>query len=153
MRLIAFISSHRKGKRMNASRTYRALLGLALAALAFPLGAVTAQTPPAQEQVDEEVAAAPAPVRFTVVNNNWADMKIYALRHGGRYRLGTVTSFRTETFELPRYVEASVSEIQLLAVPIGGSPAVVSPVVLANPGDELKWRLEGNLALSGTPIG
>ena len=58
-----------------------------------------------------------------------------------------------ESFELPGHLQADISEVQLLAVPIGGTASVLSPSVYPSAGDEVVWGIQNHLALSGTIIG
>lgn len=105
------------------------------------------------DETEPEVAAMDEGIILTVENHHWSDMRIYAIKLGNRFRLGTVTSHTLETFELPSYLQADISEVQLLAVPIGGTQSVLSPSVYPSPGDEVVWGIQHNLALSGTIVG
>ena len=88
------------------------------------------------------------PVTVVVRNHNWLDARIYAVHAGTRYRLGTVNSFQTESFELPRVLQPHTSAVQLLTLPIGSTRGYLSPEVYAEPGDVLAFQLEENLNLS-----
>ncbi|NNM32124.1 MAG: hypothetical protein HKO53_03620 [Gemmatimonadetes bacterium] len=105
------------------------------------------------DEAEPELAAPDEGIILTVENHHWSDMKIYAIKLGNRFRLGTVTSQTMETFKLPSYLQADVSEVQLLAIPIGGTQSVLSPSVYPSPGDEVVWGIQHSLALSGTIIG
>ena len=139
---------------MQKQRTLWTLLGLTF------VGFVTASDALAQEAQDEDqakeetvvVSQAREGVTLTVRNDNWADMKLYVVRLGTRYRLGTVNSFQSVTYDLPTHLQADISELQLLAVPIGGTRSVLSPIVYPSAGDEVVWGLQNNLALSGTIV-
>jgi len=88
-------------------------------------------------------------ISVRVENGNWLDVRVYAVNESGAYdRLGTVTSFTTRTFELPRWITAPTSQIQLVAVPIGSARSYAAQPVLASVGDVIEWRLANNLALS-----
>ena len=140
---------------MKNPRTLWTVLGLTFVGFAIGGGEVAAQNDPDQtrgEDGETVVQGVERTVTLTVVNDNWLDMKIYALRLGTRYRLGTVTSLTSEEFELPAHLQPSISEVQLLAVPIGGTHGVVSPTVYPSGGDEVVWALQNNLALSGTIV-
>jgi hypothetical protein len=39
-----------------------------------------------------------------IKNNNWLDIKVYAVRGGSRERIGIVRAFDTQVFELPRHL-------------------------------------------------
>ena len=138
---------------MTKQRNLWTVLGLTFVGFALGNG-LTAQEVEKKVGNEEMVAQAEdRAVTLTVVNDNWQDMKIYALRLGARFRLGTVTSFTSERFELPTHLQADIDALQLLAVPIGGSLSVVSPTVYPSGGDEVVWGIQNNLALSGTIVG
>ncbi len=123
-----------------------------LTSLAVGVGGAAAQETDEQKQ-DEANAHGDAPAVFvTVENNNWSDMRLYALRNGIRYRLGTVVSFTKERFALPRHLQPDHKPVQLLADPIGGRRSVKSYPVYLSSGEELIWALQNNLALSGVIV-
>ena len=134
------------------THTLWTVLGFTFVGFVIGPGPVTAQDRAADE-TEPEVAAMDEGIILTVENHNWSDMRIYAIKLGNRFRLGTVTSNTMETFELPSYLQADISEVQLLAVPIGGTQSVLSPSVYPSPGDEVVWGIQNNLALSGTIVG
>ena len=136
-------------------RTAGRLAGLilALVALLANAGAGVAQEGTDEQKQDESSSARDAaPIVVTVENNNWSDMRIYGLRDGVRYRLGTVTSFTKARFELPRQLQAEIKPVQLLADPIAGTRSVRSYPVYLSPTDEVVWVLQNNLALSGVVL-
>lgn len=84
----------------------------------------------------------------TVSNYNWLDMNIYLVRGGGvPLRLGTVSTMETRRFRLPAFASMSGDNF-LRAEPIGSRIAHSSQPLLIEPGSELTWRLENNLAHS-----
>ncbi len=88
-------------------------------------------------------------IAVRVENGNWLDVRIYAVSESGAYdRLGTVTSFSSSTFQLPRWITAANSQIQLVAVPIGSNQSYAAEPVLASLGDVIEWKLANNLVLS-----
>ena len=139
---------------MKTQRTLWTLLGFTFVGFVTGAADLTAQ----EEKAEREAVVAENTqdgVTLTVRNDNWADMRIYVIREGTgtRYRIGTVTSFQAERFELPSHLQADIAPIQILAVPIGGTRSVISPVVFPSAGDEVVWGLQNNLALSGTIVG
>lgn len=129
---------------------------LLLAALGGGGFRVAAQEADKNESASQEEAQAkkpPAPVTLVVENQNWADMRVYAVKSGTRHRLGAVTSLTRVSFELPRHLTADIGEMRFLAVPIGGSTSVLSYGIYLSPGDEVLWALQTHLALSGTVRG
>jgi len=124
------------------------LMTLLLGGAAF--GQQVEQTREGAQQADEVVKAVSwdAPVELYVRNNNWLDARVYAVRQGTRYRLGTVTSFQVERFELPGFVTSGVDGVQILVVPIGANTSHLTQEIPVLPGDVLGLELEQHLPLS-----
>ncbi len=137
---------------MRDSKTLWMVMGMAFVGFALSAGPVAAQT--AQDSPDSETTteAKVEGVTLRIVNSNFSDVRIYAIHQGRRLRIGFVNSMTSETFDLPSYLQADVANLQLLAVPIGGTQAVLSPVVFPSRGDEVVWGIQNHLALSGTVI-
>ena len=113
-----------------------------LFALAFPAGVL------AQNQ-DVPVREKEARITVHVDNGNFLDMRVYAVRNGNIYdRIGTVRSFTSREFELPSWVAASNSQVQLVVVPIGSRERYAAPPIMVSAGDVIEWKLMGNLKLS-----
>ena len=109
------------------------MIGLAHAA---PAVAAPADTSAEDDRADKAVTV-------RVVNNNWADMRIYAIVEGRRpIRLGTVTSFSTEILKIRRSAISSGGDVELVAVAIGSRSALYSDQVVVVPGDLLEFRVE-----------
>ncbi len=85
-----------------------------------------------------------ADVVVVVENRNWQDVTVYALRGGARVRLGTVTTYHTETFVMKSEMTRSV-EFRLLADPIGSLETYQSDPVRIEPGDQIRWTLTADL--------
>lgn len=136
-----------------AASTGDALRIILLASLLTLAGFTTLAAQQVSEDASKEEAtavrmASHGPVTLEVANYNWLDMRIYAVRAGERFRLGTVTSFSREAFELPTHLQADISGVQILAAPIGSRRAHLSPHLIASAGDVLRLELEGDLDLS-----
>ena len=86
-----------------------------------------------------------------VENNNWQDMALYVLRSGTRVRVGSVPSFSKARIPLSDAVIGS-GEIQLLADPIGSSRRFVTEPIVVQPGQQVRFRLENNLAVSSYSV-
>ena len=130
---------------MNTRKFRAAFLTLTVAALVV-VPAVAAQT--YSEERSETPAAVPERTTVRVVNDNWHDMTVYAVRSGYRRRLGTVTSFTSRVFTLPPAFLIPSDELRLIADPIGRRGAYVSEALVVNDGDVVEWRLRNNLRLS-----
>lgn len=83
-----------------------------------------------------------------VTNHNWGDVRIYVLRGGSRFRLGTVTSMNQELFEVPAAFLGPGSRIQLLAEVIGSSRRVTTDPIYVEPGLVIQWVIENVLSQS-----
>ena len=92
------------------------------------------------------------PVRVYVQNNNWLDVRIYAVRGSTRYRMGTVYSQTGQFFELPARLTEAGFQVQLQADPIGSNRTVTTPRVMINPGDIVEWSIENSLDLSSVSV-
>ena len=86
-----------------------------------------------------------------VENNNWQDMALYLLRAGTKVRVGTVPSFSKVSIPLSGAL-IGAGEIQLLADPIGSSRRFVTEPIAVQPGQQVRFRLENNLAVSSYSV-
>lgn len=94
----------------------------------------------------------PPEAALHVVNSNWSDMTVYAVRNGMRSRLGTVPSMEKRTFRLPGHIVVAGGDFRLEADPLGSSRRYQSPSLVVGPGQVVEWRLENNLSLSSAVI-
>ncbi len=88
------------------------------------------------------------PVSVHVVNNNWLDIRVYVVSGARTVRLGTVTSFTSVTFKVPRWAVLLHENLVFLASPVGSRESHTSPPVLTSPGDVIEWRVENRLSSS-----
>ena len=130
---------------MNTRKFRAAFLTLTVAAL---VAVPAAATQTASEERSETPAAVSDRTTVRVINDNWLDVTVYAVRGGYRRRLGTVTSFTSRLFTLPQTFVIPSDELRLIADPIGRRGAYVSEPVLVNRGDVVEWRLRNNIGLS-----
>ena len=89
---------------------------------------------------------------LVVENNNWQDMALYILRSGSRWRIGSVPSFTKARFVLNETLIGGTGEIQLMADPIGSNARFVSEPLVVQPGQQVSFRLENNLAVSSYSV-
>ena len=122
------------------------LMAAALAAVAT-LGACASTT-----GANGTAKAGPARSELLVENNNWQDMALYVLRSGSRWRIGSVPSFTRARFVLSDALIGGTGEIQLMADPIGSSTRFVSEPLFVQPGQQVRFRLENNLAVSSYSV-
>ena len=108
-------------------------------------------------QPSAAAAAAPAEVAtqerdeaitLLVVNNNWHDMRVYAVIGNRRVRLGTVTSMTTQTLEIRAAVIRPDSRLDLEVVPVGSRGAGHIESIDVGPAESLELRIANSLGLS-----
>ena len=87
-----------------------------------------------------------------VENNNWSDMTVYILRDGVRTRMGAVPSMGRATFVLSSALVGGTGEIRVQADPLGSTNKWTSQPILIVPGNQVRFRLENNVALSSYSV-
>lgn len=90
-------------------------------------------------------------VTVLVTNHNWQDATVYVIGAGPRVRLGTVTSMNSQRFVVPPSVRR-VTGFRLEADLIGSSVRKTTSDIIVNPGEEVRWNLENQLALSSYSV-
>jgi len=116
-----------------------------LAATVAAVLALGACAPPVQPDGPSAVPA--ATVRVT--NNNWADMNVFVVRNGMRTRLGTVTSLKTTTFRVPSStLPRGVTQVRIIADPIGSSRGYISEELPLYPGQEVAMTVQSVIHMS-----
>jgi len=120
-----------------------------LAAALVAVGSAGACAPMAQARgpngIGQEQTA------LIVENNNWQDMALYLLRSGTKVRIGSVPSFSKARIPLSGAL-IGAGEIQLLADPIGSNRRFVTEPINVQPGQQVLFRLENNLAVSSYSV-
>lgn len=91
-----------------------------------------------------------SPARVIVANHGFADVTVYVLQSGARWRLGTVTGMSEQRFNLR--LSNPTSDIRLLADPIGGSRGWLSPAVHVRAGEAVDLRLHATLSMSSVSV-
>ena len=86
--------------------------------------------------------------RIEVVNRNWQDVHVYAVKGTLKHPLGAVGGNASRTLRLPAAFVGRLGGLQLAARPIGRSELHYSEVIDLAPGQTLGWSLEPNLKLS-----
>ena len=103
---------------------------------------------PAAAQTAAEESSETPRTTVRVINDNWNDITVYAVRNGYRRLLGHVTSFTSRELTLPRTLLIPNNELRLIADPIGRRGVYVSEPLVVNAGDVVEWRLRNNIRLS-----
>ena len=115
-------------------------------ALVLALGAAACAR---HEEPSPGPSRAPATVR--VANNNFADVTVYVVQSGMRWRLGTVTGLSRQAFTMPR-MSYDAGDLYLLADPVGGARSYLSPPVRVHAGEEVDLRLHATLSMSSVSV-
>lgn len=87
-----------------------------------------------------------------VENNNWSDMVVYAVHHNRRVRLGMVSSMNRRVFDLPSTALFSVSDLRLLAAPIGSSAEYLTDPIHVDGGQRVEFRIENVMSISNWAV-
>lgn len=82
-----------------------------------------------------------------VTNNNWSDVKIYAVRGATKFRLGSVNSFSTTRLRVPAAL-TSVNELRLRVELIGSRAAYTTESFPIGPSSVVSWVINDHLPLS-----
>ncbi|WP_420126089.1 hypothetical protein [Longimicrobium sp.] len=90
------------------------------------------------------------PAVVNVANNGFADVTVYVLQSGMRWRLGTVTGLSRGRF--PLRFSHDVGDVYLLADPVGGARGYLSPAVRVQPGTAVDLRLHTTLSMSSVSV-
>lgn len=78
---------------------------------------------------------------ITVHNRRFADVRVYVVLNQATYRLGSVESFRTRTFNIPRVIPLP-SEIGLLVSAFASDEQYTSPLISVSRGEGIVFTLE-----------
>lgn len=76
-----------------------------------------------------------------VENDSPLTVNVYAIRHSGRFRLGTVTGLRQETFELRRHMLDTGTYLQLLIEPLGGQHEYYTDRIYVAEGESVRIQV------------
>jgi hypothetical protein len=115
---------------------------IAFVALAMMAGCTRRREAPAPGSV-----AIQAITTARVTNNNWLDIRVYALRAGTRERIGIVRAGDTQSFELPRHL-IDARGIQLYVNAIGSPQSYQTDVISVWPGQWIELVVQERLAQS-----
>ena len=129
---------------MNLTRT------LVLGALVTLFSAVTARDAGAQ---NAPRSRNPEAVLVVVQNIGFYDQHVYAVQGGQRRTIGLVTGLTTQTLELPRAMLEADRDIQVLADPVAGGGAYLSPILMVSPGDQVTVTLHTDATYSFATVG
>ena len=91
-------------------------------------------------------------VVLVVENHHWNDIVVYLLHDGVADRLGLATAVKTSTFSIPSRRLGTAGVIQLRAHPVGAPDSHTSEAFTVQPGQQIQWTLESDLARSSVAV-
>lgn len=121
-------------------------LALTLILLILPLGACTSSRPGAEAPVD--VASAPRGALVTVTNGHVQDVRVYVVRDGLQYALGSLTTGQRRSFGVPSSILGHGGRIRLRVDLLGDARTFTSTWIPATTGDHVEWSVGPRLSLS-----
>ena len=108
----------------------------------------SAASAPPTENAAEVASPASEVITLRVVNNNWQDMRVFAVIDDRRVRLGTVTSMTTQTLTIRAAMIRPHTRLDLELVPVGSRSAQHFESIDVGPGESLEFRIANSLGLS-----
>lgn len=91
-------------------------------------------------------------VVLVVENHHWNDVIVYLLHDGVADRLGLATAVKTSTFSFPSRRLGTAGVIQLRGHAVGAPDSHTTESFLVQPGQEILWTLESDLARSSVAV-
>ena len=89
------------------------------------------------------------PVTVHVRNQNWLGMRIYVdTRTRSLWPLGNVTGLSTASFDIPDHLRADLSDLILVAAPVGSRQQRSTDALHTWPGALVDWTIGAALGLS-----
>jgi len=92
-------------------------------------------------------------LQVRVDNQNINDMNIYLLRSGSRFLVGQAGGLSKTTLTIPEAMSPGDLRVRLIAVPIGGSRPIATPVLIVPPGQRVYWSIGSDPATSTASAG
>ena len=92
-------------------------------------------------------------LQVQIDNQNVSDMNIYLLRSGSRWLVGQAGGLSKTTLTIPESIAPTDLRVRLIAVPIGGSSPIATPVLLVPPGQRVYWSIGSDAATSTASAG
>ncbi len=99
------------------------------------------------DQPDEDITVIELPSRVSVTNNNQLDIRVFVFNNTQAIPLGTVSSFTSEVFSLPKAILAR-GQVRIMADPIGAVTAYVTDLISFGPGQVIEVIVQNNLQMS-----
>jgi len=98
------------------------------------------------------VAESRAEIALVVENHHWNDVVISVLHDGVVERIGLATAVKTTTFVIPSGRLGAAGLIRLRGHAVGAPDDQTTDAFLVQPGQEIQWTLESDLARSSVAV-
>jgi hypothetical protein len=93
-----------------------------------------------------------AEISLVVENHHWNDVVVSVLHDGVVERIGLATAVKTTTFVIPSRRLGAAGLIRLRGHPVGAPDDHTTDAFLVQPGQEIQWTLESDLARSSVAV-
>ena len=93
----------------------------------------------------------PSSYAVTVVNDNWLDAVVYAVRGSARVRLGVVGGLGTTNLRIPATLITD-GTFRMLVDPIGSTRTYTSDSIVVTPGQRIELTVSSNLSMSSFAV-
>ena len=133
----------------NRIRLRRIELGRALV-VAVALSSAACAGHSGQSEASGPVGA--GEISLVVENHHWNDVIVYILHDGVADRVGLVTAVKTSTFVIPSRRLGTSGLIQLRGHAVGAPDDHTTDKFLVQPGQQIQWTLESDLARSSVAV-
>jgi hypothetical protein len=97
---------------------------------------------------EADASPATAEIAVAVESHHWSDIVIYLMNGTQSQRLGMVASLSTIEVVIPYRQLQTGGTARLRAYPVGGPGSFTSENLLVQPGQQITWTLESDLARS-----
>jgi hypothetical protein len=98
------------------------------------------------------VSESRAEIALVVENHHWNDVVVSVLHDGVVERIGLATAVKTTTFVIPSRRLGAAGLIRLRGHPVGAPDDHTTDAFLVQPGQEIQWTLESDLARSSVAV-
>ena len=108
----------------------------------------------ARHGADSETGAPPAAAEIVLLidNHHWNDVIISVLHDGVVDRVGLATAVKVSTFAVPSRRLGTSGIIRLRAQAVGAPDDHTTDVIPIQPGQQIDWTLESDLARSSVAV-
>jgi hypothetical protein len=93
-----------------------------------------------------------ADIALVVENHHWSDVIVYLLHDGVLDRIGLATAVKTSTFIIPSRRLGPAGLVRLRGHPMGAPDDHTTDAFVVQPGQEIEWTLESDLARSSVAV-